>query len=199
MNQHKTISLVVPFFNESESIEGFYTTLSPILNALSPIHFEIVCVDDGSADSTLEKLKQIAEKDPRFSILELSRNFGKEAALTAGLEFAQGDAVIPIDADLQDPPELIPQMIAEWEKGAEVVLMRRVDRSSDSYLKRKTAELFYRCHNHLSDIQLPENVGDFRLMDRVVIDALKQCQPDELSPKEALAFLYQCQAMVSGT
>jgi glycosyltransferase involved in cell wall biosynthesis len=136
--------------------------------------FEVVCIDDGSRDDTLEKLISIAEKDPRFHIIELSRNFGKEAALTAGVDAATGDAVIPIDADLQDPPELILEMIKEWSKGAEVVLARRVDRSSDSFLKRKTAEFFYRFHNSLSTIQIPENVGDFRLMDRVVVDALKQ-------------------------
>jgi glycosyltransferase involved in cell wall biosynthesis len=131
-------------------------------------------VDDGSCDDTLAKLIEIDEQDAHFRVIEFSRNFGKESALTAGIDNAKGDAVIPIDADLQDPPELIPLMIQEWQSGAEVVLARRTDRSSDSFLKRKTAETFYRLHNRISRIKIPENVGDFRLMDRVVVDAIKQ-------------------------
>ncbi|MCL7420746.1 MAG: glycosyltransferase family 2 protein [Methylobacter sp.] len=172
--QRKKVSIIVPFYNESEGIDYFYKALCPIFSQASELDFEVVCVDDGSRDDTLNKLILIAEKDSRFHVIELSRNFGKEAALTAGIDAATGDAVIPIDADLQDPPELIPEMINEWQKGAEVVLARRADRSSDSFLKRKTAELFYRFHNHLSSIQIPENVGDFRLIDRIVVDALKQ-------------------------
>ena len=174
MSEQQKISIIVPFYNEGEGIDYFYDAICRVLDQSQGMDFEVVCIDDGSRDDTLEKLISIAEKDPRFHIIELSRNFGKEAALTAGVDAATGDAVIPIDADLQDPPELILEMIKEWSKGAEVVLARRVDRSSDSFLKRKTAEFFYRFHNSLSTIQIPENVGDFRLMDRVVVDALKQ-------------------------
>lgn len=174
MSKRQKISIIVPFYNEGEGVDYFYEALCPIFSKTSEMDFEVVCIDDGSRDDTLKKLISVAEKDPRFHIIELSRNFGKEAALTAGIDAATGDAVIPIDADLQDPPELIPEMIKEWSKGAEVVLARRVDRSSDSFLKRKTAEIFYRFHNSLSTIQIPENVGDFRLMDRVAVDALKQ-------------------------
>ena len=132
-------------------------------------------MDDGSTDSTLSELIELTKKDTRFHILEFSRNFGKEAALSAGIDFANGDAVIPIDADLQDPPELIIKMVQLWKDGAEVVLAKRVDRSTDSFMKRKTASLFYKLHNKLStSMRIPENVGDFRLMDRVVVDALKQ-------------------------
>ena len=174
MSERQKISIIVPFYNEGEGIDYFYDAICRVLDQIQEMDFEVVCIDDGSRDDTLEKFISIAEKDPRFHIIELSRNFGKEAALTAGVDAATGDAVIPIDADLQDPPELILEMIKEWSKGAEVVLARRVDRSSDSFLKRKTAEVFYRFHNRLSTIQIPENVGDFRLMDRVVVDALKQ-------------------------
>ena len=160
--------------NEGESVDYFYEALCPIFSQISELDFEVICIDDGSRDDTLQKLILVTEKDSCFHVIELSRNFGKEAALTAGIDAAIGDAVIPIDADLQDPPELILEMIKEWTKGAEVVLARRVDRSSDSFLKRKTAEIFYRFHNRLSTIQIPENVGDFRLMDRIVVDALKQ-------------------------
>ncbi len=170
----RLISLVVPFYNEGEGVEGFYHAILPVLDSVQDISFEVVCVDDGSRDDTLEKLVAIAGRDARFSVIELSRNFGKEAALTAGIDAASGDAVIPIDADLQDPPELIPAMIREWRQGADVVLARRVNRMSDSFLKRKSAELFYRFHNRLSDIQIPDNVGDFRLMDRSAVDALKR-------------------------
>lgn len=174
MNKRPKISIVAPFFNEGDGVRLFYEAIRPVLDSMADIDFEVVCVDDGSRDDTLAKLILVSAQDVRFRVIELSRNFGKEAALTAGIDASTGDAVIPIDADLQDPPELIPKMISEWVRGAEVVLARRVDRSSDSFLKRKTAEGFYRLHNRLSTIQLPENVGDFRLIDRVVVDALKQ-------------------------
>ena len=172
---NQLISIVVPFFNEGGAINHFYSGMSPILSLNIGCNFEVICVDDGSTDSTLSELIELTKKDTRFHILEFSRNFGKEAALSAGIDFANGDAVIPIDADLQDPPELIIKMVQLWKDGAEVVLAKRVDRSSDSFMKRKTASLFYRLHNKLStSMRIPENVGDFRLMDRVVVDALKQ-------------------------
>lgn len=174
MDKRPKISIVAPFFNEGDGVHLFYEAIRPMLDSMPDIDFEVVCVDDGSRDDTLAKLILVSVQDERFRVIELSRNFGKEAALTAGIDASTGDAVIPIDADLQDPPELIPKMIGEWARGAEVVLARRVDRSSDSFLKRKTAEGFYRLHNRLSTIQIPENVGDFRLIDRVVVDALKQ-------------------------
>lgn len=174
MNTEKKVSIVAPFHNEQENVHLFYQAISQATNNIAGVSFEIVCVDDGSTDNTLEKLIEIAQKDPRYIVVELSRNFGKEAALTAGIDAATGDALIPIDADLQDPPELIVDLIKEWEKGFEMVLARRIDRSSDTYLKRKTAKLFYQFHNMVSSVQIPENVGDFRLMDRVVIDALQR-------------------------
>jgi glycosyltransferase involved in cell wall biosynthesis len=146
----------------------------PCLEAVDGVTWEIVCVDDGSTDATLAALLAAQSEDARFRIIELSRNFGKEAALTAGLDAARGDAVIPIDADLQDPPELIAEMVAAWRGGAEMVLARRSDRSSDGILKRETAKWFYALHNRLSKTKIPVNVGDFRLMDRVVVDALKR-------------------------
>jgi polyisoprenyl-phosphate glycosyltransferase len=174
MSELLKISLIVPFYNEGEGVDYFYEAIRAVLDQIIEFDFEVICIDDGSSDDTLNKLICVVKNDSRFHIIELSRNFGKEAALTAGVFAATGAAVIPIDADLQDPPELIPQMIKEWTKGAEVVLARRMDRSSDSLLKRKTAEMFYRFHNNLSSIKIPENVGDFRLIDRIVVDALKQ-------------------------
>jgi polyisoprenyl-phosphate glycosyltransferase len=189
IKQRKKVSVIAPFYNESEGVDSFHKALCPIFSQISELDFEVVCVDDGSIDDTLKKLILVADKDSRFHIIELSRNFGKEAALTAGIDAATGDAVIPIDADLQDPPELIPEMIQEWNKGAEVVLAQREDRRSDSFFKRKTAELFYRFHNHLSSTQLPENVGDFRLMDRIVVDALQQLPEQQRFMKGLFAWV----------
>jgi len=168
------ISIIVPFYNESEGVSTFREALDSALKDLPDVRFEIVCVDDGSQDDTLSRLIEIARDDSRYVVIELSRNFGKEAALTAGMDASLGDAVVPLDADLQDPPSLLPQMVAEWRKGAEVVLARRTDRRTDSFMKRKTAEVFYRVHNKLSNVRIPENVGDFRLMDRCVVEALKR-------------------------
>jgi len=170
----KFVSIVAPFYNEENAVEPFYLALRDVIDRIADIRFEIICVDDGSRDETLGKLLSLVDRDPRFSVIELSRNFGKEAALTAGLDAAKGDAVIPIDADLQDPPQLIPALIAAWQEGADVVLARRSDRDADTLSKRYTARLFYRLHNWLSEIQKPQDVGDFRLMDKAVVEALKQ-------------------------
>lgn len=172
--KRKLVSIVVPFYNEVEGIEYFYESIISAVDKISDVRFEVVCVDDGSSDDSLTKLIALSERDSRFCVVELSRNFGKEAALTAGMDMARGDAIIPMDADLQDPPELIPMLINEWQQGAEVVLARRTNRDSDNYLKRKPAELFYRIHNRVSSIKIKENVGDFRLMDRCVVEAIKQ-------------------------
>lgn len=168
------ISLVVPFYNEGESVDLFAQNILPVLSTIPDTEWEIVCIDDGSKDDTLKRLIALSSQDSRFRVIELSCNFGKEAAMTAGLDSATGAAVIIIDADLQDPPELIPDMVSAWKQGAEVVLGRRVDRSTDSAAKRLTASWFYSLHNRLSKIKIPPNVGDFRLMDRCVVDALQQ-------------------------
>jgi glycosyltransferase involved in cell wall biosynthesis len=174
MAHRPLVSIVTPFYDEGEGVKHFYQVIAQTMGNLSDFDFEIICVDDGSRDNTLEQLIAISKTDPRVSVLEFSRNFGKEAAMTAGIDATSGDCVIPIDADLQDPPALIAEMLQKWQVGAEVVLAKRVDRSSDSYAKRTTAVMFYRLHNALSHLQIPENVGDYRLMDRVVVDALKQ-------------------------
>lgn len=174
MAQRPLVSIVTPFYNEGEGVKHFYQVMAHTMEKLPDFDFEIVCVDDGSRDNTLEQLIAISKTDPRVTVLEFSRNFGKEPAMTAGIDATSGDCVIPIDADLQDPPALIAEMLKKWQEGAEVVLAKRVDRSTDSYAKRTTALMFYRLHNTLSGLQIPENVGDFRLMDRVVVDALKQ-------------------------
>ena len=166
------ISLVVPVFNEAETVEIFVARVQAVFKQEANLAIEIVFVNDGSSDETLIKLVQLKSIDSSIRIVDLSRNFGKEAALSAGLKVAQGNLVVPIDVDLQDPPELILKMLDEWRLGYDVVLGKRVNRDSDSWAKRKSASLFYRIHNLLSDTKVPENVGDFRLMDRAVVDAI---------------------------
>jgi polyisoprenyl-phosphate glycosyltransferase len=168
----KRVSLVIPMFNEAEVIAPLFEQLDAVLSSLKAYQFEIVCVNDGSTDATLAALRQKRLTHNHITVVDLSRNFGKEAALSAGLFVANGDAVIPIDADLQDPPEVIAELLAKWEEGFEVVLAKRGDRSSDSMAKRITARSFYRIHNAVADVEIPPDVGDFRLMDRVVINAL---------------------------
>lgn len=167
------ISLVVPCYNEASSIEAFVTCISKVFTKIPDVEYEIVFVDDGSHDDTLQNILEYSDQIPHFQLVEFSRNFGKEAALTAGLNAARGNAIIPIDVDLQDPPELIYDMIKEWEKGAEVVLAKRSNRSTDTFIKRCTANCFYKLCSIILDTKIPDNVGDFRLMDRVVIEALK--------------------------
>jgi glycosyltransferase involved in cell wall biosynthesis len=172
--RQRRLSIIVPFFNEGSGVEVFHKALGPVLAGIVNYRVEIICVDDGSTDDTLDRLLALASLSRQYKVIELSRNFGKEAALTAGLDAATGQAVVAIDADLQDPPSLIHQLLHLWENGADVVLARRADRSSDGLIKRKTAEWFYRMHNLVADITIPQNVGDFRLMDRRVVDALKR-------------------------
>jgi glycosyltransferase involved in cell wall biosynthesis len=174
LNSTFTLSLVVPVFNEEETVDLFINRVTAVFLSHTLIQLEIIFVNDGSTDTTLEKLIERQNNDWRLKIVDLSRNFGKEAALTAGMHAANGDVIVPLDVDLQDPPEIILEMIAKWKDGYEVVLGRRVNRDSDSWAKRASASWFYRIHNKIASPKLPENVGDFRLMDRCVVDALKE-------------------------
>jgi len=160
-------------YNEEGNLDYLFSSLASIINECGDCRFEIDCINDGSKDSTLAKLLIWQKKLPQIRVINLSRNFGKEAALSAGLFNARGDAVIPLDADLQDPPELISQMIAKWQKGARVVLAKRAKRDEEGWFKRVSAKLFYKIMTVMSDVNIPENVGDFRLMDRQVIDVIK--------------------------
>ncbi len=166
------LSLVVPVFNEEDGIDAFLVCVNQVFAGQDDVHLEFVFVNDGSTDNTIERLLERQGRDKRIRVVDLSRHFGKEAALTAGLHAARGRVVVPLDVDLQDPPEVIPEMLARWREGYEVVLGRRVNRAADSWAKRTFAGLFYRLHNAVADTKLPENIGDFRLMDRKVVDAL---------------------------
>lgn len=167
------ISLVAPMYNESEGLDHFFQVVTPILEQVSP-NWEIICVNDGSRDDTLAKLIGHHHRDARIKVLNFSRNFGKEAGTTAGIDFSRGHAVIPIDADLQDPPELILEMVAKWREGYKVVLATRKERKEDTWFKRQSALMFYRLISAMSEVDIPKNTGDFRLMDRQVVDTLKQ-------------------------
>lgn len=181
------LSLVVPLFNEEQAVKVFYQAVRQE-PALRDYTVEIVFINDGSTDRTAENTRAIALVDHDVVLINLSRNFGKEAALFAGLEHARGDAVIPMDVDLQDPVEVIPQLLAEWQKGADVVLAKRRDRSTDGYLKRHSASLFYHLLNHIAYPHIEENVGDFRLMDRKVVDVIKALPEQQLFMKGVLSW-----------
>jgi glycosyltransferase involved in cell wall biosynthesis len=167
------ISIIVPVFNEEDSIDLFLAALTPVLDGIDP-HWEVVFVNDGSRDTTLSVLRAAAAREPRVRAVDLSRNYGKEVALSAGLDHCRGCAVVPMDVDLQDPPELLAEMVARWREGFDVVLACRRDRSSDTYLKRTTAGLFYRLIGGMSDTPIPANVGDYRLMDASVVEGLRR-------------------------
>lgn len=168
------VSIVCPFFNEAQTAHLFYKAVIAEINKIERYDFEVICVDDGSEDDTLAFLLSVAKNDTRFRILQLTRNFGKEAALSAGIDHTAGAYVILIDADLQDPVSLIGEMLSTREvTGADVVLAKRINRRSDHVLKRLSANIFYNLYNKLSHIKIPENVGDCRLMSRQVVDAIK--------------------------
>ena len=168
----KLITILIPCFNEENSLDLLYERLRNMTSQLSQYRFQILLVNDGSKDNTLAKMQELHTKDSTVSYLSLSRNFGKENAMLAGLDFAEGDAVILLDADLQDPPELIPQMIEEWEKGYDDVYARRRSRAGETWFKKASAHWYYRILQKFADIDIPSDVGDFRLLDRQAVDAL---------------------------
>lgn len=165
------LSIIIPAYNEDEVLPEFHRRLLAVLDGLSCAS-EVIYINDGSTDNTLTLLQALHEQDPRVAVLDLSRNFGKEIALTAGLHQAKGDAVIVIDADLQDPPELIPELIKEWHNGYDVVYAKRARREGETFFKKLSAAAFYRIMQRLSRIKLPEDTGDFRLLSRRAVDAL---------------------------
>ena len=169
----KKISIVTPMYNEAPMVRLYLETVDAVLKKLTNYDYEIVCVNDGSKDATLELLKKEQDNFPKLVIVDLSRNWGQESAVRAGLLTATGDAIIPMDADLQDPPELIPEMIGKWEEGFEVVNAKRVSRKKDTAFKRNTAGIYYRILDKLSPkVKIPQNVNNFRLLDRVVVDTI---------------------------
>ncbi|QNN64791.1 glycosyltransferase family 2 protein [Sphingomonas rhizophila] len=171
------LTIIVPVKDEEDGIAPFVATVVPVLEAIKdPVarSFEILFIDDGSTDRTLERVRDANAADPRVRCVSFSRNFGKESALSAGLDEARGAAVIPLDVDLQDPPEVIGEMVKRWREGNDVVYGVRDNRESDSLPKRMTADLYYRAHNWMSSDKIPEHAGDFRLLDRKVIEVIRR-------------------------
>lgn len=185
---HELLSVVVPAFNEAEGLPRFHDRLSTVLQGL-PLQAEIVYVNDGSQDGTLEVMRNIAFQDGRVAIVDLSRNFGKEIALTAGLDHARGDAVVVIDADLQDPPELIPELVRRWREGYDVVYAKRSARDGDSWLKKLTAFMFYRLIQRTAHVRIPPDTGDFRLLSRRAIEALAKLREQHRFMKGLFAWI----------
>ncbi|MEN5302150.1 glycosyltransferase family 2 protein [Pseudomonas sp. TWI628] len=181
------ISLIVPVFNEEQAIRPFYDAVRQAL-ASQADQVELIFINDGSQDGTEKQIRQLIAGDPDVALIDLSRNFGKEAALFAGLEQASGDAVIPIDVDLQDPVEVIPLLIEQWRAGFDVVLAKRRDRACESYLKQFTAAGFYFLLNRISQIRIEKNVGDFRLLDRKVVEVIKSMPEQQLFMKGMLSW-----------
>ena len=173
--QDQLLTIVVPVYNEACVLNSFHCRLEAALVDTPVRRIEIIYINDGSRDHSMSILKQIAgNSKAKVSLIEFSRNFGKEAAMTAGINHAKGDAVIIIDADLQDPPEMIPMMVKQWHRGYDVVNMRRSSRAGETFLKKLTAKVFYRVMALLGPVRMPENVGDFRLLSRRAVEALKQ-------------------------
>ncbi len=193
----QVISVVVPVYNEEEVLPAFHTRLAAVINTL-PFPTEVIYVNDGSTDGTLEILRDLRSRDSRLAIVDLSRNFGKELALTAGIDHAGGEAVVIIDADLQDPPEVIPDLIKPWaEEGYDVVYAQRRSRSGESGLKRFTAFSFYRVINWLSRVRVPPDTGDFRLLSRRAVVALKRVREHHRFMKGLFAWIGFRQTAVS--
>ena len=192
----QTISVIVPAYNEEDALPRFYERLGKVLDTL-PQRFEVLFVDDGSTDGTAAAVDRLRAADDRIALVRLSRNFGKEIAITAGLDHAVGDAAIFIDADLQDPPEVIPQLIEKWQDGYDVVYAQRLSRRGDSWMKRATAGAFYRLMHRVGErVQIPRDTGDFRLMNRLSLDALKRLREQHRFMKGLFAWVGFRQAAV---
>lgn len=175
----KKVTILVPCYNEQSSLPSFRVALNKVIDALATYQWDVLFINDGSKDNTLELMKQLHMEDSRYNYLDLSRNFGKENAMLAGFDYAEGDAMIIMDADLQDPPSLIPEMLQAWEEGYEDVYAKREDRGKESWLRKRLSLLFYRILQHSTRFEVLENVGDFRLLDSCCINALKRLRESE--------------------
>ena len=185
----KIVTILIPAYNEEEVIGSLFDRLDGLANSIKNYKFEFLFVNDGSRDNTLEIIKSQAKKDSRVSYINLSRNFGKEIAMIAGIDHVRGDAMVIIDADLQDPPELIPEMIKHWEEGYDDVYARRSSREGETWLKKKTSEMYYKILQSSTNIPIQIDTGDFRLLDRRCIDALKQFRESQRNTKAMFSWI----------
>ena len=187
--QKKMITILVPAYNEEEVLDMLYERLKTIMNQNTKYDFEILLVNDGSKDSTFEIMQELRKKDKRVCYLNLSRNFGKETAMIAGLDYCNGDAVVIIDSDLQDPPELIPEMIKYWEEGYDDVYAKRKSRKGESWLKKYTSKMYYKVLQSFTKIEIQKDTGDFRLLDRRCIEALKSIRESQRYTKGLFSWI----------
>ena len=185
----KKISIIIPAYNEEESLPHLYERLEKLMSSMGNYEFEILFVNDGSKDNTISLIKEYREKDNRISYVDFSRNFGKEIAMIAGLDYAKGDCVIFMDADLQDPPELIPELVKYWEEGYDDVYAKRNSRKGETWLKKFTSKMYYRVLQHLTNVPIQEDTGDFRLLDRRCVNALRKMRESQRCSKSMFSWI----------
>ena len=185
----KKISIIVPAYNEEESLPYLEKRLVALMDNMKNYEFEVLFVNDGSKDKTLELIKELRERDERFCYVNFSRNFGKEIAMIAGLDYATGDAVILIDADLQDPPELIPELVKYWEQGYDDVYAKRKSRKGETFLKKFTSKMYYKVLQSLTNVEIQKDTGDFRLLDRRCVNALKKLRESQRCSKSIFSWI----------
>ena len=185
----KKITIIIPAYNEEESLPHLYDRLEKLMNSMENYEFEILFVNDGSKDNTINLIKEYREKDNRICYVDFSRNFGKEIAMIAGLDYATGDCVIFMDADLQDPPELIPELVKYWEEGYDDVYAKRSSRKGETWLKKFTSKMYYRVLQHLTNVPIQQDTGDFRLLDRRCVNALRKMRESQRNSKSMFSWI----------
>ena len=185
----KKISVIIPAYNEEESIIPLYKRIFSVMNNMTEYQFEILFINDGSKDKTIEIIKLLRKEDNRVCYVDFSRNFGKEIAMIAGLDYATGDCIIFMDADLQDPPELIPELVKYWEEGYDDVYAKRKSRKGETWLKKFTSKMYYKVLQHLTQVEIQRDTGDFRLLDRRCINALKKIRESQRNTKSMFSWI----------
>ena len=185
----KKVTILIPAYNEEESLPYLYERLEELINSIKNYEFEILFINDGSKDKTLELIKKYRNKDSRISYVNFSRNFGKEIAMLAGFDYAKGDCVIIMDADLQDPPELIPELLKYWEQGYDDVYAQRRSRKSETFLKKFTSKMYYRVLQQLTKVEIQKDTGDFRLLDRRCVNALREMRETSRCSKSMFSWI----------
>lgn len=185
----KKISIIIPAYNEEESLPMLYERLDILMKSMNNYEFEILFVNDGSKDKTIEIIKELRQKDNRICYVDFARNFGKEIAMIAGLDYATGDCVVFMDADLQDPPELVPELVKYWEEGYDDVYAKRRSRKGETWLKKFTSKMYYKLLQHVTRVEIQEDTGDFRLLDRRCVNALKKLRESQRNTKSMFSWI----------
>ena len=185
----RKISIIIPAYNEEESLPILYERLTKLMENLNNYNFEVLFVNDGSKDKTIEIIKELREKDERICYVDFARNFGKEIAMIAGIDYATGDCVIFMDADLQDPPELVPELVKYWEEGYDDVYAKRKSRKGETWLKKFTSKMYYKVLQHVTRVEIQEDTGDFRLLDRRCVNALKKLRESQRNTKSMFSWI----------